>query len=110
MGLIGTMENLIGEEVVPTERTTPESPQLQALFARMVDAGCSYAVMEVSSHAIALERVGGVHYHVAAFTNLTEDHLDFHKTMENYGETKDLANAYKRLEYTYSLSNISGGI
>ena len=88
VGLIGTMENLIGEEVVPTERTTPESPQLQALFARMVDAGCSYAVMEVSSHAIALERVGGVHYHVAAFTNLTEDHLDFHKTMENYGETK----------------------
>lgn len=88
VGLIGTMENLIGEEVVPTERTTPESPELQALFARMVDAGCSYGVMEVSSHAIALERVGGVHYRVAAFTNLTEDHLDFHKTMENYGETK----------------------
>ena len=88
VGLIGTMENLIGEEVVPTERTTPESPDLQALFARMVDAGCQYAIMEVSSHALSLERVGGVHYDVAAFTNLTEDHLDFHKTMENYGQTK----------------------
>ena len=88
VGLIGTMENLIGEEVVPTERTTPESPDLQALFARMVDAGCGYAIMEVSSHALALERVGGVTYDIAAFTNLTEDHLDFHKTMENYGKTK----------------------
>ncbi len=88
VGLIGTMENLIGDEVVPTERTTPESPDLQALFARMVDAGCEYAIMEVSSHALALERVGGVTYDIAAFTNLTEDHLDFHKTMENYGKTK----------------------
>ena len=88
VGLIGTMEILIGKEVGPTERTTPESPDLQALFARMVDAGCQYAIMEVSSHALALERVGGVHYDVAAFTNLTEDHLDFHKTMENYGQTK----------------------
>ena len=88
VGLIGTMENRIGNEVVPTERTTPESPDLQALFARMVEAGCSHAIMEVSSHALALERVGGVHYHVAAFTNLTEDHLDFHKTMENYCEAK----------------------
>ena len=88
VGLIGTMENLIGTESVPTERTTPESPDLQALFARMVDAGCQYAVMEVSSHALALERVGSVHYDVAAFTNLTEDHLDFHKTMEEYCRTK----------------------
>ena len=88
VGLIGTMENLIGTEVVPTERTTPESPDLQALFARMVDSGCRYAIMEVSSHALALERVGGVHYDVAAFTNLTEDHLDFHKTMEEYCRAK----------------------
>ena len=88
VGLIGTMENLIGDEVVPTERTTPESFELQALFARMRDAGCTHVVMEVSSHAIALERVGGIHYDVAAFTNLTEDHLDFHKTMENYCDTK----------------------
>ena len=88
VGLIGTMENLIGHEVVPTERTTPESLDLQALFGRMRDAGCGYVIMEVSSHAIALERVGGVTFDVAAFTNLTEDHLDFHKTMENYCDTK----------------------
>ena len=87
-GLIGTMENRIGEEVIPTERTTPESFDLQALFARMRSAGCKYCVMEVSSHAIALERVGGVHFDVAAFTNLSEDHLDFHKTMEAYCDTK----------------------
>ena len=88
VGLIGTMENLIGDEVIPTERTTPESFELQALFARMRDAGCQYVVMEVSSHAISLDRVGGIHYHVAAFTNLTEDHLDFHKTMEAYCDAK----------------------
>lgn len=88
VGLIGTTENYIGHEVVPTERTTPESFELQALYARMRDAGCQYCVMEVSSHAIALERVGGIHFDVAAFTNLTEDHLNFHKTMENYCDTK----------------------
>lgn len=88
VGLIGTMENLIGTQVVPTERTTPESLDLQALFARMRDEGCSHVIMEVSSHAIALERIGGVHFHVAAFTNLSEDHLDFHRTMENYCDTK----------------------
>ena len=88
VGLIGTMENRIGDEIIPTERTTPESPELQALFARMVNAGCTHAIMEVSSHALSLERVGGIHYDVAAFTNLTEDHLDFHKTMEDYCQAK----------------------
>ena len=88
VGLIGTMENRIGDLVIPTERTTPESFELQGLFAQMRDAGCKYVVMEVSSHAIALERIGGVRFDVAAFTNLTEDHLDFHKTMENYCDTK----------------------
>ena len=88
VGLIGTMENRIGALVIPTERTTPESFELQGLFAQMRDAGCKYVVMEVSSHAIALERIGGVRFDVAAFTNLTEDHLDFHKTMENYCDTK----------------------
>ena len=88
VGLIGTMGNRIGQEAIPSERTTPESLELQALFARMRDAGCAYAVMEVSSHAIALDRVGGLHYDVAAFTNLTEDHLDFHKTMDAYCDTK----------------------
>jgi len=90
VGLIGTMENLIGDVAVPTERTTPESFELQALFARMRDAGCTHVVMEVSSHALTLERVGGVHFDVAAFTNLTEDHLDFHKTMDAYCDAKAL--------------------
>ena len=88
VGLIGTMENRIGDEVVPTERTTPESYELQSLFARMREAQCRYAIMEVSSHAVSLERVGGVHFDVAAFTNQTEDHLDFHKTMEAYCDAK----------------------
>ena len=88
VGLIGTVENRIGDVVVPTERTTPESVELQELFARMRDAGCSHVVMEVSSHALTLERVGGVQFDICAFTNLTEDHLDFHKTMEAYGQAK----------------------
>ncbi len=88
VGLIGTMENLIGSESIPTERTTPESFELQGLFARMRDAGCSHVVMEVSSHAVALERIGGVTFDIAAFTNLTEDHLDFHKTMDAYCDAK----------------------
>ncbi len=88
VGLIGTMENRIGSEVFPTERTTPESFELQELFARMRDAGCTHVVMEVSSHALTLERIGGVYFDVAAFTNLTEDHLDFHKTMEAYCDAK----------------------
>ena len=88
VGLIGTMENHIGDTVIPTERTTPESFELQALFARMLEAGCTHVVMEVSSHAISLERIGGIHYDVAAFTNLTEDHLDFHKTMDAYCDAK----------------------
>ena len=88
VGLIGTMANMVGDEVIPTERTTPESFELQSLFARMREAGCSHVVMEVSSHAVALERIGGVHFQVCAFTNLTEDHLDFHKTMDAYCDAK----------------------
>ena len=88
VGLVGTMGNLIGQEPIASERTTPDSLELQELFRRMLNAGCGYVVMEVSSHAIALDRIGGVHYTVAAFTNLTEDHLDFHKTMEAYCAAK----------------------
>ena len=88
VGLIGTMSNMVGDEQIPTERTTPESFDLQALFARMRDSGCSHVVMEVSSHAVALERIGGTHFDIAAFTNLTEDHLDFHKTMDAYCDAK----------------------
>ena len=88
VGLMGTMENIIGDEHIPADRTTPESFELQALLDRMRDAGCTHVIMEVSSHAIALDRVAGITYDVASFTNLTEDHLDFHKTMENYCDTK----------------------
>ena len=88
VGLIGTMENHIGDVVEEALRTTPESNELQLLFARMRDAGCTHCVMEVSSHAITLDRVAGVHFDVAAFTNLTEDHLDFHGTMSSYCDAK----------------------
>ena len=88
VGLIGTIENRIGNQVLPAQRTTPESLELQALLARMVEAGCRYVVMEVSSHALALERVGGIFFRAAAFTNLTEDHLDFHGTMAAYAQAK----------------------
>lgn len=88
VGLIGTNQNMIGDEVIPTERTTPESYELQALFARMAEAGCTHCVMEVSSHSLVLDRVRGVRFAVGAFTNLTQDHLDFHKTMEVYREAK----------------------
>ena len=88
VGLIGTIQNMIGDEGIETERTTPESYEVQALFARMADAGCTHVVMEVSSHALALHRVGGVFFDVGVFTNLTQDHLDFHKTMEAYRDAK----------------------
>ena len=90
VGLIGTIQNMIGDEIIETERTTPESFELQGLFARMAAAGCSHAVMEVSSHALCLNRVDRVPFAVGAFTNLTEDHLDFHKTMEAYRQAKAL--------------------
>ncbi|MEG1988328.1 MAG: UDP-N-acetylmuramoyl-L-alanyl-D-glutamate--2,6-diaminopimelate ligase, partial [Oscillibacter sp.] len=90
VGLIGTNQNMIGSEVLPTERTTPESFELQRLFAQMQDAGCTHVVMETSSHALVLDRVYGVHYAVGVFTNLTQDHLDFHHTMEAYCDAKAL--------------------
>lgn len=90
VGLIGTNQNMIGQEALPTERTTPESFEVQRLFARMRDAGCTHVVMEVSSHALSLDRVYGVNYKVGVFTNLTQDHLDFHGTMENYCDAKSI--------------------
>jgi len=90
VGLIGTNQNMIGETVIPTERTTPESFELQGLFRRMADAGCTHVVMEVSSHALYLKRVAGIRFAVGIFTNLTQDHLDFHKTMEEYCDAKAL--------------------
>lgn len=90
VGLIGTNQNMIGEKVLPTERTTPESFELQKLFAQMRDAGCTHVLMEVSSHSLVLDRVYGIAFAVGAFTNLTQDHLDFHKTMEAYRNAKAL--------------------
>ena len=88
VGLVGTIQNMIGDRVIETERTTPESYDLQELFAEMADAGCTHVVMEVSSHALALDRVAGIHFAVGMFSNLTQDHLDFHKTMDEYREAK----------------------
>ena len=90
VGLIGTIQNMIGDQVIPTVRTTPESFELQGLFAEMAAAGCTHVVMEVSSHALYLHRVDCIPFAVGAFTNLTEDHLDFHKTMEAYRKAKAL--------------------
>ena len=87
-GLIGTVGILIDGEELPAKHTTPESCDLQSLFAKMRDAGCSVVAMEVSSHALALERTWDTHFAVTAFTNLTQDHLDYHKTFEAYFEAK----------------------
>lgn len=90
VGLIGTVQNMVGAEVYPAHYTTPDPHELQALFRKMVDASCEYCVMEVSSQALAQGRVAGIHFHIGAFTNLTQDHLDYHKTWENYFEAKKL--------------------
>lgn len=83
-GLIGTIETRIGADIVASKRTTPEAAELQALAAVMRERHCRNLVMEVSSHAIAQERIRGAHFNVAAFTNLSQDHLDFHGTIEAY--------------------------
>ena len=88
VGLIGTNQNMIGDRVLDTERTTPESNELQELFRQMLDEGCTHVVMEVSSHALELNRVDSVRFKVGIFTNLTQDHLDFHDTMDKYAEAK----------------------
>ncbi|UCG38629.1 MAG: UDP-N-acetylmuramoyl-L-alanyl-D-glutamate--2,6-diaminopimelate ligase [bacterium] len=84
IGLIGTVQYLVGGQVLSAARTTPESPDLFALMDSMVRAGCSACIMEVSSHALTLNRVDGVRMEVGIFTNLTRDHLDFHRDMEDY--------------------------
>ncbi|MED4202680.1 UDP-N-acetylmuramoyl-L-alanyl-D-glutamate--2,6-diaminopimelate ligase [Neobacillus mesonae] len=89
-GLIGTMYTKIGDKTIETKNTTPESLTLQKTFHQMVEEGVETAVMEVSSHALDLGRVHGCDYDVAVFTNLTQDHLDYHKTMEEYKRAKSL--------------------
>ena len=88
VGLIGTVGYQIGHETLPASHTTPGALDLQALLAKMVESGLTTAVMEVSSHALALDRTSGCEYDVAVFTNLTQDHLDFHHTMDEYFEAK----------------------
>lgn len=88
VGLIGTIQNMIGDKVLPSKNTTPGVYELNSLFAQMRDEGCTYAVMEISSHALDQRRVYGLEFEAAIFTNLTQDHLDYHITMENYLEAK----------------------
>ncbi len=87
-GLMGTVHYEIGDRVIPAQRTTPESLEVQQMMAQMLRAGCEACVMEVSSHALEQKRVFGVEFDVGIFTNLTRDHLDFHGTMENYFAAK----------------------
>ncbi len=84
VGLIGTIHNLIGDKIVPTINTTPGAYEIYSLFSQMRDEGCEYVVMEISSHALDQKRVFGIEFEVAVFTNLTQDHLDYHITMDNY--------------------------
>lgn len=89
-GLIGTVQNMAGDRVYPASYTTPDSHELQFLFSEMVKENCEYCVMEVSSQALAQGRVDGCHFDIALFTNLTQDHLDYHGTFENYLQAKKL--------------------
>lgn len=88
VGIIGTIANYIGDRKIPAHRTTPESLELHELFKEMVEEGVQYCVMEVSSHSLSLSRVYGLQFAEGIFSNLTRDHLDFHKTFENYYEAK----------------------
>lgn len=87
-GLLSTVCNYIEDEAVPSTHTTPDALALNALLHRMVEAGCEYAFMEVSSHSIAQERIAGLDFDGVLFTNLTRDHIDYHKTFDNYRDTK----------------------
>ncbi|HTL01783.1 MAG TPA: UDP-N-acetylmuramoyl-L-alanyl-D-glutamate--2,6-diaminopimelate ligase [Vicinamibacterales bacterium] len=87
-GLLGTVTYMVGDEAISASRTTPEAPDVQRMFRLMVDRGCAACVMEVSSHALALKRADGTRFAAGVFTNLTRDHLDYHKDMESYFSAK----------------------
>lgn len=111
VGVIGTVAYQIGAEVIPASHTTPGAVELQALLARMVAAGLDAAVMEVSSHALALDRTAGCEFDLAVFTNLTQDHLDFHADMEEYFQAKlrlfsGLAPAGRKLKPKRAIVNV----
>ncbi|MEI8134247.1 MAG: UDP-N-acetylmuramoyl-L-alanyl-D-glutamate--2,6-diaminopimelate ligase [bacterium] len=90
VGLIGTTGIAIADNYIPSEHTTPESRDISELLKQMIDGGCTTCVMEVSSHAIALHRVEALDFDIGVFTNLTQDHLDFHKSMDEYAKAKQL--------------------
>ena len=89
VGLIGTIHNMIGNTEIPSSNTTPGAYELNSLLSLMKEAGCEYVIMEVSSHALDQKRVHGIEFETAVFTNLTQDHLDYHITMENYFSAKE---------------------
>ena len=97
VGLIGTIRNMIGDIIIDTERTTPESVDLQRILRQMKDEKVDVVIMEVSSHSLDQKRVHGIEYDVGEFTNLTQDHLDYHKTFENYFNAKKLLSKQSRM-------------
>ena len=88
VGLIGTIQNMIGDQDIPAKYTTPQAWELNVLLSQMYKSGCEYVVMEVSSMALVQQRLYGIEFDAAVFTNLTQDHLDYHKTMEEYFKAK----------------------
>lgn len=95
-GLLGTVAYEVGEHILPAARTTPEAPDIHSMFRQMHDHGCDSVVMEVSSHALALDRVHGIDFAISVFTNLTQDHLDYHRNMDSYFEAK--ARLFRHME------------
>ncbi len=100
-GLVGTVETRIGDEIVQALRTTPEAPELQSLAAVMRERHMRNLFIEVSSHAVSLNRIGGSHFDIAAFTNLSQDHLDFHADMDSYFAAKAALFSYKYADTAY---------
>lgn len=90
VGLISTVQNRINDEVYPSTHTTPDPIQIQQLMQQMINSGCTHCFMEVSSHALVQQRVAGIHFSAGVFTNITHDHLDFHKSFDNYIAAKKL--------------------